>query len=85
MIGVKIKESGENVIISWQLSRVKIPKNEIIEVRNDDTYGGEDKSAMRIGFPSASLERFVIKTTKQNYILFTSNISIKNKIERMIE
>ncbi|SFJ28677.1 hypothetical protein SAMN04487936_101534 [Halobacillus dabanensis] len=84
MIGVNVKESSENIIVSWQLSKVEIPKNEIIEVIGDDTYGGEEQTAMRIGYPYATTERIVIKTRKQNYILFTNDTSIRNKIERMI-
>ncbi|MBA2176230.1 hypothetical protein H0266_15135 [Halobacillus locisalis] len=84
MIGVKVRESGENVLISWQFSKVKIPINEIKEVISDDTYGGEERKAMRIGFPYATTERIVIKTTKEDYILYTNNTSVKNKIEQFI-
>lgn len=84
MIGIKVKQRGENVLISWQFSKIEIPRNEITEVIHDDTYGGEEKQAMRIGFPYATTERIVIKTTKEDYILYTNNTSIKNKIERMI-
>ncbi|MFD2923138.1 hypothetical protein [Halobacillus naozhouensis] len=85
MIGIKVKESNENIIVSWQLSKVEIPKNETIEVISDETYGGEEQTAMRIGYPYATTERVVIKTSKQNYILFTNDTSIKNKIDRMIK
>lgn len=47
MIGINVKEDNENVMVSWQLSRLEIPKNEITEVMSDDTYGGEDKTAIR--------------------------------------
>ncbi|MCA0972181.1 PH domain-containing protein [Halobacillus litoralis] len=84
MFGLKVKENGDTVVISWQLSKVEIPKDEITAVTLDETYGGEEKTAMRIGFPYATTERILIKTTKQNYLLFTNNRSIKDKIERIL-
>lgn len=53
----------------------------INEVLLDPNYWGEEKSAVRIGFPFISTDRVVIKTTKCTYILFTTNAaSIMNKI-----
>ncbi|MFQ3544459.1 hypothetical protein Q7A53_10240 [Halobacillus rhizosphaerae] len=85
MLGIKVKEESGSVIISWQLSRVEIPKNEITEVLNDSTYGGEERTAVRIGYPYATTERVVIKTSSQSYILFTNDTSIRNKVEGMIK
>lgn len=84
MFGVKVKEKDENVVITWQFSKIEIPKNDILEVISDETYAGEERAALRIGFPYASTERFVLKTRREDYILFTSNSSLKEKIERMI-
>ncbi|SFG39211.1 hypothetical protein SAMN05216353_13939 [Halobacillus alkaliphilus] len=84
MFGISVKEKNGNVIVSWQLSRVEIPKNDIIDVTDDDTYGGEEQTAIRIGYPNATTERIFIRTNKQNYILFTNNVSIKEKIESLI-
>ncbi|TGB03590.1 hypothetical protein [Halobacillus salinus] len=81
MLDVKVKEKGDNVMIKWQFSKIEIPKSEIIEVISDETYSGQERAAIRIGFPYASTERFVVKTTKEDYILFTSSVSIKEKIE----
>lgn len=39
----------------------------------DPNYGGEEKSAVRIGFPYGSTDRVVIKTARNTYILFTTN------------
>ncbi|PHI49761.1 hypothetical protein B9T64_07210 [Bacillus halotolerans] len=81
MIGVKVGKSNENLIINWQLSKVEIPIKEINNVFLDPNYGGEEKSAVRIGFPYGSTDRVVIKTTKCAYILFATNAaSIMSKI-----
>ncbi|KUP37485.1 PH domain-containing protein [Bacillus halotolerans] len=81
MIGVKVKKSKENLVINWQLSKIEIPIKEINDVFLDPNYGGEEKSAVRIGFPYGSTDRVVIKTANNTYILFTTNAaSIMNKI-----
>ncbi|MCA1022343.1 hypothetical protein [Halobacillus litoralis] len=84
MIGINVKEKDGYVIISWQFSKVEIHKSEIIEVIDDDTYGGVEQTAVRMGYPYATTERFFIRTNNQNYILFTNNTSIKGKIESMM-
>ncbi|SIS64309.1 SunI/YnzG family protein [Salimicrobium flavidum] len=83
-MGIKVKEKNGSIIISWMFSKVEIPKNEIKEINSDDTYGGEEQKALRIGHPSATNERILIKTSKQDYLLFTNEPSTQNKIERMI-
>ncbi|MGQ5176215.1 SunI/YnzG family protein [Bacillus halotolerans] len=81
MIGVKVERSKENLVINWQLSKIEIPIKEINDVFLDPNYGGEEKSAVRIGFPYASTDRVVIKTANNPYILFTTNAaSIMSKI-----
>ncbi|MBU5264989.1 PH domain-containing protein [Bacillus atrophaeus] len=81
MLGIKVEKSNENLIINWQLSKVKIPIKEINDVFLDPNYGGEEKSAVRIGFPYGSTDRVMIKTANSTYILFTTNAaSIMNKI-----
>ncbi|MCC2529612.1 hypothetical protein LKL24_19755 [Bacillus halotolerans] len=80
MIGIKVEKS-KNLIINWQLSKIEIPIKEINDVFLDPNYGGEEKSAVRIGFPYGSTDRVMIKTTNSTYILFTTNAaSIMNKI-----
>lgn len=71
MLGIKVEKSNETLIINWQLSKVEIPFKEINDVFLDPNYGGEEKSAVRIGFPYASTDRVVIKTANNPYILFT--------------
>ncbi|PSL32968.1 hypothetical protein B0H99_11078 [Planomicrobium soli] len=81
MFGINVKKSNDIVTIKWQLSKVEIPASDIIDVSLDDTYGGEDKKAFRIGTPYGTTDRVVIKTKTQTYILYTTNpTSIKNKI-----
>ncbi|ARV43888.1 hypothetical protein RS399_21610 [Bacillus inaquosorum] len=81
MLGINVKKSNENLIINWQLSKIEIPIKEINDVFLDPNYGGEEKNAVRIGFPYGSTDRVVIKTANNTYILFTTNAaSIMSKI-----
>lgn len=81
MLGISVKKSNDIVIIKWQLSKVEIPVADILDVCLDDTYGGEEKEAIRIGTPYGTTDRVVIKTKIKTYILYTTNPStIKNKI-----
>ncbi|MGA4466835.1 hypothetical protein ACPA2L_30175 [Bacillus bombysepticus] len=82
MLGINVIKTTEELIIKWQLAKVSIPLNEIIEVTEDDTYAGVEKTdAIRIGTPYGTTNRILIKTRKQDYVLFTTNmISIMNKI-----
>jgi hypothetical protein len=81
MSGIKIEQLNDNLVISWLLSKIEIPISEIVEVTLDDTYGGEEKTAIRIGTPYGETDRVVIHTHSNIYILFTTNgVSIKNKI-----
>ncbi|GLI88642.1 SunI/YnzG family protein [Bacillus subtilis] len=81
MLGINVEKSNENLIINWQLSKIEIPIKEINDVFLDLNYGGEEKSAVRIGFPYGSTDRVVIKTANHTYILFTTNAAlIMNKI-----
>ncbi|WP_242217833.1 hypothetical protein [Bacillus cereus group sp. BfR-BA-01380] len=81
MLGIKVTKTDEELMIEWQLAKVCIPLKEIIEVTEDDTYGGEEASAIRIGTPYGTTDRILIRTTKQKYLLFTTNkTSILNAI-----
>ncbi|PJZ01186.1 MULTISPECIES: hypothetical protein [Bacillus] len=81
MLGINVEKSNENLMINWQLTKIEIPIKEINDVFLDPNYGGEEKSAVRIGFPYGSTDRVVIKTTNNTYILFTTNAaSIMSKI-----
>ncbi|TYS90102.1 PH domain-containing protein [Rossellomorea aquimaris] len=76
---VKVSKNDENLNIKWQLSNIIIPLSDIKEVRDDDTYSGEGKTAMRIGYPYGHTDRVVIQTNSETFILFTSN-GLKEKI-----
>jgi hypothetical protein len=77
---VHVSKTNENLQIKWLLSSIEIPLSDITEVVNDDTYGGEEKSAIRIGTPYGHTDRVVIKTRARTYILFTSIGFLKEKI-----
>ena len=82
---VKVSRNNENLRIKWQLSQIDIPLSEIKDVTMDDTYGGEDKKAIRIGLPYGHTDRIVIKTLSETYILYTSNGGLKDKILSFME
>ncbi|MBY6088530.1 SunI/YnzG family protein [Priestia flexa] len=75
MLGIRVKKDNGKLIIKWQLSTIEIPLDEIIEVTEDETYGGKKAEAIRIGTPYATTDRILIRTTKQDYILFSTNKS----------
>ena len=72
MFGLKIENKADTLIIKWQFTKIEIPLSEIVVVTEDDTYGGQEKNAIRLGFPSATTDRIVIKTTTETYLLYTS-------------
>lgn len=77
-----MSKTDKELIISWQLAEVQIPLSEIIEVTEDETYAGvEEENVIRIGTAYATTDRILIKTVKQNYLLFTTNrVAVLNKI-----
>ncbi|MGX7632580.1 SunI/YnzG family protein [Bacillus thuringiensis] len=71
MLGIDVKKTKEELIISWQLAKITIPLRDVIEVTEDATYAGiEDTSAIRIGTAYGTTDCILIKTVKQNLILF---------------
>ncbi|PHD66464.1 SunI/YnzG family protein [Bacillus toyonensis] len=82
MLGIDVIKTTEQLIIKWQLAKVNIPLNEIIEVTEDDTYASVEKNdVIRIETPYNTTDRILIKTKKRDYVLFTTNkVSILNKI-----
>jgi hypothetical protein len=79
--GINVEKIENELIIRWQFAEIKIPLHEITDVAEDDTYGGKETNAIRIGHPYASTDRILIKTRSQSYLLFTSN---KSKIVKVI-
>ncbi|MBY0009205.1 SunI/YnzG family protein [Paenibacillus typhae] len=85
MPGIKINRQGEDLSIRWQLTKIEFPVTEITGVSLDDTYGGSDKEAIRIGTPYGTTGRVLIRTKQRSYLLFTSNADvIKEKIEQLL-
>lgn len=81
MLGINVK-TNEELIISWQLAEITIPLRDVIEVTEDATYAGvEEVDVIRIGTSYGTTDRILIKTVKQNYVLFTTNkVAILNAI-----
>ncbi|WP_377890299.1 hypothetical protein [Alkalihalobacillus sp. R86527] len=77
---INVTKKNENLIIKWQLSKIEIPLSDITRVDYDNTYGGKDKSAIRIGNPYASTDTVAIKTRKETYILFTNIGGMRERI-----
>jgi hypothetical protein len=77
---LKVTENQGILQIRWQLSKIEIPIEDIVSVENDGTYGGKEKSAIRIGNPYAHTDRVVIRTKSETYILFTSIGGLREKI-----
>jgi len=82
MLGINVKKTNEELIISWQLAEITIPLRDVIEVTEDATYAGvEEVDVIRIGTAYRTTDRILIKTVKQNYVLFTTNkVAILNAI-----
>lgn len=84
MFGIKVQQVKNQLIVRWQLSKIEIPIADIKAVTLDDTYGGSETSAIRIGTAYGTSERILIRTTKQSYILFTSNENLFSKISALV-
>ncbi|WP_151737770.1 hypothetical protein [Paenibacillus tengchongensis] len=81
MFGIKVTASNSSLVIRWQLSKFEIPLSDITEVADDNTFGGMEKQAIRIGTPYGSTDRTIIRTKARTYILFTADgASIKDRI-----
>lgn len=78
---ISVQKINDSLIIKWQLAHFTIPLEDILEVTEDDTYGGKEANAIRIGPPYGTTDRIFIKTNSKNYLLFTSNApAILNEI-----
>ncbi|MGG3269775.1 hypothetical protein ABEP16_12755 [Priestia aryabhattai] len=78
---ISVQKINDSLIIKWQLAHFTIPLEDILEVTEDDTYGGKETNAIRIDPPYGTTDRIFIKTTNKNYLLFTSNApTILNEI-----
>jgi hypothetical protein len=84
MLGIRVQQVENQLIIRWQLSKTEIPISDIRAVTLDDTYGGSEPSAVRIGAAYGASETILIRTTHQSYILFTSNEDLFPKISAIL-
>ncbi|MEO2204598.1 hypothetical protein ABGV42_12665 [Paenibacillus pabuli] len=84
MLGVKVEQETDQLIIRWQFSKIRIPITDIQSVTLDDTYGGSEPSATRIGAAYGASETILIRTAHQSYVLFTSNETLFPKISALI-
>ncbi|ANV74637.1 hypothetical protein BCM43_29900 (plasmid) [Bacillus thuringiensis] len=74
MLGIDVRKTKEELIISWQLAEVTIPLRDVLEVIEDATYAGvEETTSIRIRTAYGTTDRILIRTVKQNYVLFTTN------------
>ena len=86
MFGIFVKKVNSDVVIRWLLTKVTIPISDILAVTTDDTYGGKEKQAIRLGTPYGTTDRLVIVTKENTYILFTTNYtSIQKKLNSYIQ
>nr|WP_312093160.1 PH domain-containing protein [Niallia sp.] len=77
---MKVTKQNDNLQIKWQLSTIDIPLLDITAVENDETYAGKEVTGIRIGLPYGNLDRVIIHTKTDNYIIFTSIGNLKSKI-----
>lgn len=86
MLGINISKEDDQIIVTWQFAKIEIPIQDITAVELDDSYGGTESSAIRIGTPYGTTDRVIINTKSNTYILFTTNYTaIQNKINRYRE
>ena len=86
MFEIFVKKVNSEVVIRWLLTKVTIPIADILAVTTDDTYGGKEKQAIRLGTPYGTTDRLVIITKENTYILFTTNYtSIQKKLNSYIQ
>ncbi|MBR2566501.1 MAG: hypothetical protein IKE29_18055 [Paenibacillus sp.] len=83
MFDVSVKQVQDQLVIRWQFSKFEIPLAQIISVTLDDTYGGSEPSAIRIG-GARTTERILIRTAHQSYIIFTNNVNLFSTIQTML-
>ncbi|WP_440117905.1 SunI/YnzG family protein [Paenibacillus sp. QZ-Y1] len=84
MLSIKVQQVEHQLVICWQFSKIEIPIADIRVVTLDDTYGGSEPSAIRIGAAYGASETILIRTTNQSYILFTSNEALFPKISALV-
>ena len=84
MFEVKVNKQDDVIVIKWQFRKIEVPIVDIIEVTYDNTYSGTSKTAMRIGYPYGTTDRILIRTTKQDYLIYTGIGATKEKILSLV-
>ena len=69
MLGIHVEKTKDELIISWQFSKIHIALCEITEVTEDNTYAGEEEKATGIGTAYGTTDRILIKTVKQKLFI----------------
>lgn len=65
-VGMDVEKREKEFVIQGGLAIIHIPLKKITEVTEDETYGGKEKQAVRIGMSYGTTDRIVIKTVKQH-------------------
>lgn len=73
MLGIDVKQVENDIVIRHQFTKLVIPIEDLVSVSLDDTYGGQEADAIRIGTPYGTTDRVAIQTKTKNYLLFTTN------------
>lgn len=85
MFEIFVKKVNSDIVIRWLFTKITIPISDILTVTTDDTYGGKEKQAIRLGRPYGTTDRVVVITKESTYILFTTNyLSIQKKLNSYI-
>ncbi|MGO4530543.1 hypothetical protein AB4Z30_15780 [Paenibacillus sp. 2TAF8] len=84
MFGLSAKQVEDQLVIRWQFFKIEIPLAQITSVILDDTYGGSEPSAIRIGPVNGTTERIVIRAAQQSYILFTNSLNLYPTIKTLL-
>ncbi|MBX0358477.1 PH domain-containing protein [Halobacillus sp. Nhm2S1] len=70
---VRVKEKGDLISIRWFLSKIEIPKKDIVNVYESSEYGGDSSVTHHIGQPYARADRVIIQTKDAKYLIYTNN------------
>ncbi|MGQ0418249.1 SunI/YnzG family protein, partial [Bacillus sp. HC-TM] len=57
MLGINVKKTNEELIISWQLAEITIPLRDVIEVTEDATYAGVEDKGQTVKFKEGKSEQ----------------------------
>ncbi|KGX86503.1 SunI/YnzG family protein [Pontibacillus litoralis] len=85
MFQISVESLSDDLIIKWNGQQFVIPKVDIKKVEADNTYDGHEvPEAITIGFPYSTSDRVRITTDDNVYLLFTSQSTLKERIQRIV-